>query len=109
MIIEKTFRTDLLNRNGILREFGYIQLIYKSNIYYNTILNNQLFGKNNPNLVPMKIGANWYGTNDKSQSFVCPMILGRILESSLFITPNGVGVHFYDGNKKVNDIGESEV
>lgn len=80
------------------------------NVYYNTILNNEGYGiKNNPSFTPMTVGPNWYGSNDASQSFVCPLILGKLLETNLFSTANSIGIQFTDNSKVVADVGESNV
>lgn len=96
--------------NGVLIGPSYEKTSRNIKIYYNSILNNENYGvKNNPSFTPMTIGANWYGSNDPSQTFICPLLLGNILKAELLETANSFQVVFKDGGSVVGDIGKTNV
>lgn len=95
--------------NGILIGPDYKTINGKQvNIYNNYLAHNENFQvKNNPLQNVMKIGANYYDSNDDSDTFVCPMLLSRILlmKVDLDSVPNGFALQIMDGNTPVDDMG----
>jgi parallel beta-helix repeat protein len=71
----------------------------------NIILNNQNFGvKNNPQFSKFLIGANWFGTNNRFASHICPMVLSKILQAKFNRVSGGFEIGFYNENKKVSGL-----
>jgi parallel beta-helix repeat protein len=65
------------------------------NIIYNVIVGNQNFNvKSNPQYSEFNVGANWYGTNNREDIRVCPMVCTAMITSN--------GIDYYSGNSVVN-------
>lgn len=95
--------------NGILFGPTYQTVNKKQvSIYNNYLAHNENFQvKNNPSLSVMKIGANYYNSNDDEDTFVCPMLLSRILlmKVDMDSVPNGLAIQITDNGNPVDDMG----
>lgn len=92
--------------NGILIGPTYKTIGIKVEISYNYLAHNENFQvKNNPLQEQMKIEPNYYDSNDDSDTFICPMLLGKILNFNVVSVPNGIGLQIYEDNDSVKDLG----
>ncbi len=70
------------------------------NILYNIIVGNQNFNvKSNPEYSEFNVGANWYGSNNREDIGVCPMVCTAMITTN----PTGNGINYYSGNALVNN------
>ena len=83
--------------NGIKLGDNYQDTSSRINIYYNTILGNDGYSiQSNNNYGNFKVGANFYGTNNKWSCGVCPMIKTGMLNAKVVSGPNGFQLIFTD-------------
>jgi len=65
------------------------------NIIYNVIVGYQNFNvKSNPEYSKFIVGANWYGSNNRADIGVCPMVCTAMITSN--------GINYYSGSSNVN-------
>ncbi len=68
-------------------------------IIYNVILGNQNYNvKSNPAYAKFNVGANWYGSNNREDIGVCPMVCTEMITT----TNTSNGINYYSGNSLVN-------
>ncbi|WP_303736262.1 right-handed parallel beta-helix repeat-containing protein [Methanobrevibacter millerae] len=73
-------------------------------ISYNALMHNENFqAKNNPTKEQFKLGPNYFDSNDGEHTFICPMLLAKILKMDFTSVSNGIGIQIYDDGKPVND------
>ena len=91
--------------NGLL--FGeFFETVGKKtpNISYNALMHNENFqAKNNPLKETFKLGPNYFDSNDDVHTFICPMLLAKILTMDFTSVSNGIGIQIYEDGKPVND------
>ena len=76
----------------------------RPDISYNALMHNENFqAKNNPAKDVFKLGPNYFDSNDDEHTFICPMLLARIMTMDFTSVSNGIGVQIYDGGQPVND------
>lgn len=86
--------------NGLLfgnqfRSTGKTKLLVKDNAL---IHNEQFQAKNNPENEVFKLDQNWFDSTDNEDTFVCPMLLAKILKLDAITIPNGIGIQLQDEN-----------
>ena len=73
-------------------------------ISYNALMHNENFqAKNNPSKEQFKLGPNYFDSNDGEHTFICPMLLAKILKMDFTSVSNGIGVQIYEDGQPVND------
>ena len=73
-------------------------------ISYNALIHNENFqAKNNPSKEQFKLGPNYFDSNDGEHTFICPMLLAKILKMDFTSVSNGIGVQIYEDGQPVND------
>ena len=73
-------------------------------ISYNALMHNENFqAKNNPANDVFKLGPNYFDSNDDEHTFICPMLLAKILKMDFSSVSNGMGVQIYEDGQPVND------
>lgn len=73
-------------------------------ISYNALMHNENFqAKNNPANDVFKLGPNYFDSNDDEHTFICPMLLAKILKMDFSSVSNGIGVQIYEDGQPVND------
>ena len=73
-------------------------------ISYNALMHNENFqAKNNPANDVFKLGSNYFDSNDDEHTFICPMLLAKILKMDFTSISNGIGVQIYEDGQPVND------
>ena len=73
-------------------------------ISYNALMHNENFqAKNNPSKEQFKLGPNYFDSNDGEHTFICPMLLAKILKMDFTSVSNGIGIQIYEDGKPVND------
>ena len=73
-------------------------------ISYNALMHNENFqAKNNPTKEQFKLGPNYFDSNDGEHTFICPMLLAKILKMDFTSVSNGIGIQIYEDGKPVND------
>ena len=76
----------------------------RPDISYNALIHNENFqAKNNPNKEQFKLGTNYFDSNDDVHTFICPMLLAKILTMDFTSVSNGIGIKIYEDGKPVND------
>lgn len=93
---------------GIMVGDNFLDDYSKINIYYNTIMANDLYAiKSNVNYGYLTVGANYYGTNDKWSCGVCPMIKTDMLYAKVVSSAKGFELLFYqpsNANQQVTQV-----
>ena len=73
-------------------------------ISYNALIHNENFqAKNNPSKEQFKLGPNYFDSNDGEHTFICPMLLAKILKMDFTSVSNGIGIQIYEDGTPVND------
>jgi hypothetical protein len=73
-------------------------------ISYNALMHNENFqAKNNPSKEQFKLGPNYFDSNDGEHTFICPMLLAKILKMDFTSVSNGIGIQIYEDGQPVND------
>lgn len=73
-------------------------------ISYNALIHNENFqAKNNPSKEQFKLGPNYFDSNDGEHTFICPMLLAKILKMDFSSVSNGIGIQIYEDGQPVND------
>ncbi|WP_407415898.1 right-handed parallel beta-helix repeat-containing protein [Methanobrevibacter sp.] len=73
-------------------------------ISYNALMHNENFqAKNNPANDVFKLGSNYFDSNDDEHTFICPMLLAKILKMDFTSISNGIGIQIYEDGQPVND------
>jgi hypothetical protein len=76
----------------------------KPDISYNALMHNENFqAKNNPLKEQFKLGPNYFDSNDDEHTFICPMLLAKILKMDFTSVSNGIGIQIYEDGTPVND------
>lgn len=76
----------------------------KPDISYNALMHNENFqAKNNPSKEQFKLGPNYFDSNDDVHTFICPMLLAKILTMDFSSVSNGIGIQIYEDGTPVND------
>lgn len=97
-----TFETG----NGVLIGPSYETNGKQVEISYNYLAHNEGYQvKNNPLKDQMTIEANYYDSNDPSDSYICPMLLGKILQLEVVSVSNGIGLQIYEDGRPVDKMG----
>lgn len=103
--------------NGLLfgnqfKSSGKTKLLVKDNAL---IHNEQFQAKNNPENEVFKLDQNWFDSTDPENSFICPMLLAKILKLDAITIQDGIGIQLQDENGNpitdapAFDLGEVEV
>lgn len=73
-------------------------------ISYNALMHNENFqAKNNPANDVFKLGPNYFDSNDDEHTFICPMLLAKILKMDFKSVSNGIGIQIYEDGQPIND------
>ena len=73
-------------------------------ISYNALMHNENFqAKNNPSKEQFKLGPNYFDSNDGEHTFICPMLLAKILKMDFMSVSNGIGIQIYEDGLSVDD------
>lgn len=91
--------------NGVLFGEDY-ETVAKSkpDISYNALIHNENFqAKNNPSKDQFKLGPNYFDSNDGEHTFICPMLLAKILKMDFTSVSNGIGIRIYEDGQPVDD------
>ena len=73
-------------------------------ISYNALMHNENFqAKNNPSKEQFKLGPNYFDSNDGEHTFICPMLLAKILKMDFMSVSNGIGIQIYEDGLPVDD------
>ena len=73
-------------------------------ISYNALIHNENFqAKNNPSKEQFKLGPNYFDSNDGEHTFICPMLLAKILKMDFTSISNGIGIQIYEDGRPVDD------
>ena len=76
----------------------------RPDISYNALMHNENFqAKNNPNKEQFKLGTNYFDSNDDAHTFICPMLLAKIMTMDFTSVSNGIGIQIYEDGQPVND------
>ena len=82
----------------------------------NALIHNENFqAKNNPLNEMFKLDQNYFDSTDGEDTFICPMLLAKILKLDAITIQNGIGIQLQDENGKsitdapAFDLGEVEV
>ena len=76
----------------------------KPDISYNALIHNENFqAKNNPSKEQFKLGPNYFDSNDGEHTFICPMLLAKILQMDFTSVSNGIGIKIYEDGQPVDD------
>lgn len=71
-------------------------------ISYNALIHNENFqAKNNPSKDPFKLGTNYFDSNDGEHTFICPMLLAKILTMNFSSVSNGIGIKIFEDDQPV--------
>lgn len=91
--------------NGVLFGEAYESISKQTpNISYNALMHNENFqAKNNPLKETFKLGPNYFDSNDGEHTFICPMLLAKILKMDFNSVSNGIGIQIYEDGQPVND------
>ncbi|WP_407378599.1 right-handed parallel beta-helix repeat-containing protein [Methanobrevibacter sp.] len=74
----------------------------KPDISYNALMHNENFqAKNNPSKEQFKLGPNYFDSNDDVHTFICPMLLAKILTMDFTSISNGIGIQIYEDGEPV--------
>ena len=89
--------------NGVLFGESYQTISnIKPDISYNALMHNENFqAKNNPLKETFKLGPNYFDSNDGEHTFICPMLLAKILTLDFTAVSNGIGMQIYEDGEPV--------
>lgn len=74
----------------------------KPDISYNALIHNENFqAKNNPSKDQFKLGTNYFDSNDGEHTFICPMLLAKILTMNFASVSNGIGIKIFEDDQPV--------
>ena len=85
--------------NGLLfgNKFTFSEDSSKLLVKNNALIHNEQFqAKNNPENPVFKLDQNWFDSNDDEHTFVCPMLLAKILKLDTITIKNGIGLQVRD-------------
>ena len=97
--------------NGLLFGDSY-RAVAKGGVYvsYNSFAHNENFqAKNNPLQNMISLGPNYFNSDDPENTFVCPLLLAKILRLNAISIPNGIGIQMVEDNTPVKDAGTVSV
>lgn len=77
----------------------------------NALIHNEQFqAKNNPANEKFELDQNWFDSNDPEHTYVCPMLLAKILKLNTITVKNGIGLQVQDDNgNPVTEMGTFDV
>ena len=77
----------------------------------NALIHNEQFqAKNNPANEKFELDQNWFDSNDPEHTYVCPMLLAKILKLNTITIKNGIGLQVQEDNgKPVTEMGTFDV
>lgn len=77
----------------------------------NALIHNEQFqAKNNPSNPVFKLDQNWFDSNDDEHTFVCPMLLAKILKLNTITVKNGIGLQVQDDSgNPITEMGTFDV
>lgn len=97
--------------NGLL--FGDLYRAVANNgvyVSYNSFAHNENFqAKNNPLQNMITLGPNFFNSDDPENTFVCPLLLAKILRLNAISLPNGIGIQMVEGDTPVKEAGTVSV
>lgn len=99
--------------NGLLfgDKFRFREDSTKLLVKNNALIHNEQFqAKNNPENPVFKLDQNWFDSDDGEHTFICPMLLAKILRLDTITIKNGIGLQVKDpdGNP-ITDMGTFDV
>lgn len=97
--------------NGLLFGDSY-RAVAKGGVYvsYNSFAHNENFqAKNNPLQNMITLGPNYFNSDDPENTFVCPLLLAKILRLNAISIPNGIGIQMVEDNTPVKEAGTVSV
>lgn len=97
--------------NGILFGPNYETLSKKQVVIsYNYLAHNENFGvKNNPSNSVMKIEPNYYDSTDDSNTFICPLLLGKILTMDFSVKNDVLSFQVQEDGSPVDKMANFEI
>lgn len=93
--------------NGLLFGDAY-SAVANNGVYvsYNSFAHNENFqAKNNPLQNMITLGPNFFNSDDPENTFVCPLLLARILRLNAISLPNGIGIQMVEDDTPVKEAG----
>lgn len=97
--------------NGLLFGDSY-RAVANNGVYvsYNSFAHNENFqAKNNPLQNMITLGPNFFNSDDPENTFVCPLLLAKILRLNAISLPNGIGIQMVEGDTPVKEAGTVSV
>lgn len=97
--------------NGLLFGDSY-RTVANNGVYvsYNSFAHNENFqAKNNPLQNMITLGPNFFNSDDPENTFVCPLLLAKILRLNAISLPNGIGIQMVEGDTPVKEAGTVSV
>lgn len=99
--------------NGLLfgDKFRFKEDSTKLLVKNNALIHNEQFqAKNNPENPVFKLDQNWFDSDDGEHTFICPMLLAKILRLDTITIKNGIGLQVKDPDgKPITDMGTFDV
>lgn len=93
--------------NGLLFGDAY-SAVANNGVYvsYNSFAHNENFQvKNNPLQNMITLGPNFFNSDDPENTFVCPLLLAKILRLNAISLPNGIGIQMVEDDTPVKEAG----
>lgn len=93
--------------NGLLFGDAY-SAVANNGVYvsYNSFAHNENFqAKNNPLQNMITLGPNFFNSDDPENTFVCPLLLAKILRLNTISLPNGIGIQMVEDDTPVKEAG----
>lgn len=93
--------------NGLLFGDAY-SAVANNGVYvsYNSFAHNENFqAKNNPLQNMITLGPNFFNSDDPENTFVCPLLLAKILRLNAISLPNGIGIQMVEDDTPVKEAG----
>ncbi len=79
-------------------------------VSYNSFAHNENFqAKNNPLQNMITLGPNYFNSDDPENTFVCPLLLAKILRLNAISIPNGIGIQMFEDDTPVKEAGTVSV
>ena len=97
--------------NGLLFGDSY-RAVANNGVYvsYNSFAHNENFqAKNNPLQNMITLGPNYFNSDDPENTFVCPLLLAKILRLNAISIPNGIGIQMFEDDTPVKEAGTVSV
>lgn len=97
--------------NGLLFGDSY-RAVANNGVYvsYNSFAHNENFqAKNNPLQNMITLGPNFFNSDDPENTFVCPLLLAKILRLNAISLPNGIGIQMVEDDTPVKEAGTVSV